>query len=232
MTNAANCLNLLGDGDDADMLRAIEDAFGVKISAPEALRCETVGQLFDIISSKLSISDARHLRCPTALAFFRLRAALRRLGYLERMTHETDLRTIFRAHGARRLHISLSREANLRLPGLDLHSATVAVFALITACGVALSLCSDSWLPFLGSAVLAVILGSVLPRTIPQRTASLGDFAAECAAWNYGRLSEQAGGARPRDVWKAVTTIVRDGSGTGFMGEINYETRFFGKRST
>ncbi|MGY8704400.1 hypothetical protein RAD16_01485 [Bradyrhizobium sp. 18BD] len=56
MANAANCLNLVGDGDDADVLRAVEEAFGVKISAPEALRSETVGQLCAIVSSKLDIT--------------------------------------------------------------------------------------------------------------------------------------------------------------------------------
>jgi hypothetical protein len=227
MTNAANCLDLVGDGDDVDVLYAVEEAFRVKISNAEALRCETVGQLFDIVSSKLNLSEARDIRCPTALAFFRLRAALRRLGYLERMTPETDLRTIFRAHGARRLHDSLSREADLRLPHLALHAATLPVLAFVMACGVALSLWFGSWLPLIGSAVVAVVLVYLLPRAISQRTARLGDFATHCAAWNYGRLAEQAGGARHLDVWKAITTIVRESSGTGFMGEINYETRFF-----
>jgi hypothetical protein len=230
MTKAANCLNLVGDGDDVDVLYAIEEAFGVKISDVEALRCETVGQLFDIVSSKLNISEARNLRCPTALAFFCLRAALRRMGYVQRMTPKTDLSTIFRAHRAKGLHDSLSRETDLKLPALKLHPATITVLALIMACGAAFSLWFGSWLPLLGSAVLAIILSFVLPKTIPQRTANLGDFAANCAAWNYGRLSEQAGGARRRDVWKAVTTIVRDSTGTSFTGEMNYDTRFFAER--
>jgi hypothetical protein len=231
MTKAANCLNLVGDGDDVDVLYAIEEAFGVRISEAEALRCETVGQLFDIVSSKLNIPDVRHLRCPTALAFFRLRAALRRLGHVHRMRTKTDLRTIFRAHGAKRLHVSLSREAALKLPALELHPASTTALALMMACGVAFSLWFGSWLPLLGSAVLAVILGFVLPKTIPQRIASLGDFAADCAVWNYGRLSEQAGGARRGDVWKALTTIVRESTGTSFTGEMNYDTRFFADRS-
>ncbi|MBW7969862.1 acyl carrier protein [Bradyrhizobium sp. BR 10289] len=230
MTKAANCLNLVGDGDDVDVLYAVEEAFSVKISDAEALRCETVGQLFDIVSSKLNISEARHLRCPTALAFFRLRAALRRLGYVQRLTPKTDLRTIFRAHRAKSLHDILSRETDL--PALELHPATITALALITACGVAFSLWFGSWLPLLGSAVLAIILGFVLPQTISQRTASLGDFASNCAAWNYGRLSKQAGGARRRDVWKAVTIVVRESTGTSFIGEMNYDTRFFAERSS
>src|SRR5215472_708913 len=231
MTKAANCLNLVGDGDEIDVLYAIEEAFGVKISDAEARRCETVGQLFDIVSSKLNIPEARNLRCPTALAFYRLRAALRRLGHVHRVTTKTDLRAIFRAYGAKRLHLSLSSEADLKLPALQLHPASTAVLTFVTACGVAVSLCVGSWLALLGCAVLAIILGFVLPKTIPQRMASLGDFAADCAAWNYGRLSEQAGGARRGDVWKALTTVVRESAGTGFTGKMNYDTRFFAERS-
>ena len=231
MTKAADCLNLVGDGDDVNVLYAIEEAFGVKISDAEALRCKTVGQLFDIVSSKLYIPEARNLRCPTAIAFFRLRAALRRSGHAHRMTAQTDLRAIFRAHGATRLHVRLSSEAGLKLPALHLHPASTAVLALVTACGVAVSLWAGSWLPLPGTAVLAIIFGFVLPKTIPQRIAGLGDFAADCAAWNYGKLSEQAGGARRSDAWKALTTIVRESTGTNFTGEMNYDTRFFAKRS-
>lgn len=231
MTEVANCLNLVGDGDDLDVLYALEDAFGIKISDAEAIRCETVGQLFGIVSSKLNISEERHLRCPTAIAFFRLRAALRRLGYVQRMTPKTDLRTLF-GNRARSLHESLSRETDLKLPALELHPATIAVLALTAACGVAFSLWFGSWLPLLGAALLAIIVGFALPQTISQRTADLGDFAVNCAAWNYGRLSKQAGGARSRDVWKAVRTIVRESTGTSFVGEINYDTRFFAERSS
>ena len=231
MTKADNCLNLAGDGDDVDVLYAIEAAFGIKLSDAEALRCATIGQLFDIVSSKLSIPEVRNLRCPTALAFLRLRTALRRLGHMPLMTTKTDLRAIFRAHGAKRLHVSLSIEVDLKLPTLQLHPASTTVLAFITACGSAVSLWVGSWLPLLGSAVLAIILGFALPRTIPQRIACLGDFAADRAAWNYGRLSDQAGGARRDDVWKALTTIVRDSTGTSFAGEINHDTGFFAERS-
>jgi len=229
MNNAANCLNLVGDGDDIEVLHSIEEAFGVKISDEEAFGCETVGQLFDVVSSKLNISKARNLRCPTAIAFFRLRAALRRLGYVHRMTTKTDLRAIFRAHGVRRLHSSLSSEAGLQLPLLQLHPASTAILAFVAACGAFVPLWVGSWLPVLAAAVLAIILGFVLPRTIPRRIANLGDFAVDCVAWNYGSLSAQAGGARRGDAWKALTTVVREIA--GFEGKVNYDTRFFAEQS-
>lgn len=229
MTSAVDSLNLVGD-DDLELLRAVEEAFGVGISDAEALHCETIGQLFHIVSSKLNLSEARGLGCPTAIAFFRLRAALRRLGHARRASPKTDLRTIFRQHGALRMHIRLARETGLKLPPLELHPTSVTVLTLTVACGVAFSLWVGSDLLLIGSAVLAVISAFMLPKTIPEGAASLGDFAASSAAWNYGRLSAQAGGARSGDVWKALTIVIRESVGSDFKVEMNSDTRFFMER--
>lgn len=230
MTNAVNSLKLVGDGDEIYVILAVEKAFGIRVSNAEASRCETVGDLFEIVCSKLNISEARGLRCPTALAFFRLRAALRRSGHMHRISSKTDLRTIFRPHAAKRLRVGLSKETDLELPPLELHPTSVTVLMLVIACGVAVSIWLGSWYPLLGSAILSVASASVLPKTIPERNARFGDFAASCAAWNYGRLSEQAGGTRRGDVWKALTTVVRESADTDFRGEINSQTRFFAAR--
>jgi hypothetical protein len=232
MINASNCLNLVGDGDELDVLRGVEKAFGVKISNAEAHRCETVGMLFDVICSHLKISDARHLRCPTALAFFRLRAALRRRGYVQRITPDLDLRAAFHAHGGRRMHASLARELGLDLPGLQLDSTSANLLVLVWACGFPLAVWAASWVPLLACTILTIMLGLVLPRTLPEGIARLGDFAVSCAAWNYGRLSEQCGGARPCAAWQAFTIVVRESAGTGFEGEMNYDTRFFPERKS
>jgi hypothetical protein len=232
MINAPNCLSLGGDGDDVSVVYGVEKAFGVKISNTEALRCETVGQLFDVICSKLKMSGARNLGCPTALAFFRLRAALRRRGHEQRMTPDTDLRAIFHAHGAKRLRSSLVRELNLDLPSLQLHSASDTALVLVWACGFPVAVWAASWVPLLAFTILTVMLGFVLPRTLPEDVAKLGDLAVRCAAWNYGRLSQQCGGAKPREVWKALTIVVPESSGTGFEGEMNYDTRFFPERAS
>jgi hypothetical protein len=229
MTKTANCLNLVGDGDDVDVLYAVEEAFAVRISDEEAIRCETVGDLFDIVSSKLKASEARHFGCPTALAFFRLRGALGRLGYRQRITPKANLRAIFSAQGTRRFQLSLSREADLKLPDIEFHSVSIAAIAITMACGTAFAVWIGSWLPLLGVTVLAIVLGFLLPKTIPDEITNLGDYAVNCAAWNYGRLSEQSG-VRPRDVWKALTTVVRESTGTNFAGEMNYDTRFFAER--
>lgn len=116
MTRPANCLNFDFDLERTELFDCIGEVFRVKLSDVEAARCQTVGELFDVVSSRLNISEARNLPCPTALAFFRLRAALRRLGYEQRMTTRTDLRAIFRKEGIRRLYTRLPREEYARCP--------------------------------------------------------------------------------------------------------------------
>jgi len=73
--------------------------------------------------------------------------------------------------------------------------------------------------------ILVFVLALPLPRQIPQPIAGLGGLAVSCAAWNYGSLVEQAGGARRGDVWKVLTTILRECS--GFKGEMDYNTCLF-----
>ena len=231
MTNASNCLNLVGDGDEGDLRFAIEQAFAVRISDEEAIRCETVGDLFDIVSAKLMASRPRSRGCPTAIAFFRLRGALRRLGYLERLTPKSDLRAVSCAQGTRHFQHSLSRESGLKLPELEFQSSSIAAMAIIMAFGAAFAIWIGSGLPLLGCTVLAVVLGFVLPKSIPAEIANLGDYAANCAAWNYGRLSEQTG-VRPGDAWKALAVVVRDSTGSGLEVEMNRDTRFFAKRKS
>lgn len=49
MSSVGNRLNLVGDGDDVDVLLSVEEAFGVKIADAEAEGCEKVGQLFNLV---------------------------------------------------------------------------------------------------------------------------------------------------------------------------------------
>ncbi len=227
MKKAVNCLNLTGDGDDIDVLVAVERAFNVKITHTEAERCTTVGQLCELVSTKIGATEQRLLGCPTALAFFRLRGGLRRLGWATRVTRETDLAALLRAHGGRRAYQRLAREAKLKLPDLVLQPESVATIVLTAVSGVALSLWIGSWLPLIGCLILMVLLSYVLPTTIPRDIAELGKYAQNCAAWNYGKLSEDCGGARPGDLWNALVIVVRESSGTGFKGAFSRDTLFF-----
>ena len=64
---------------------------------------------------------------------------------------------------------------------------------------------------------------------IPRRMARFGDLAVTSAALNYRALSDEAGGARRRDAWKALTIVIRETLDCYL--EINHDTTFYAPRT-
>jgi len=232
-----NCLDLdfLEVG---NLFADIEKAFAVDLSEEDWAGVETIGQLFDRVCSRRSrLKDVGKctgsLSCPNARAFLRLHAALRRLGYAKAMSVRSDLRSILAALRGKRLYAALSREAGLELPDLELHPVSWMVLGLVASIGIAVS----AWLFRLGfsglwgfvmlptGALAIAMIADSLPGRIPARLARLGDFAADVAVWNYGRLYGEAGGATRRDAWKVFTTVAGKNA-PWFRGEMNTDTRF------
>ena len=227
MARHVDCLNLVGDGDDVDLALDVEKAFAVKLTDAEARRCETVGRLYDIVASKLNISDARGLRCPTALAFFRLRAGLRRIGYQHRVTSKTKLRSLFRGREGKAVRRRLETETGLALRFPMLDSMGLGVLSFVLVAGLVAALGLGSWMPLLAGIGATIIIARLLPQPLPAETKDLGQLAVACAVWNYGQLSAACGGARSSDLWKALVEILVQHCGTEFRSEIDRGTRFF-----
>lgn len=222
-----NCFNFVGDCDDLDVLVSVENAFAVTISDSEAEGCETFGQLFDVVRSKLQGHDHGGLKCPSAVAFYKLRLGLRGCGFPGKITPATDLSTYFRQNGARKTRKELADRVELALPHLRLTSFSIAVLACVLAIGAVGSFNQSAWTPVLISICLSIGLTRLLPCELPDEVASMKDFTTSCTAWNFGHLASRCGGARSHDIWNALALVVRESSGTGFEGAINRETRFF-----
>src|SRR5579863_9828425 len=80
--------NTLGLDDDLDgiaVVRDLERIFDVKVSHEEAERIFTVGEFHDLLVRKLPPNEADR-KCASAMTFYRLRSALRRLGYGDKLT--------------------------------------------------------------------------------------------------------------------------------------------------
>lgn len=52
-SHKANCLGLWGDGDEIEMIEAIESAYAINFGKAEAEQLVTMGQLFDLVKSKI-----------------------------------------------------------------------------------------------------------------------------------------------------------------------------------
>lgn len=54
----ANSLGLWGDGDEIEMIEAIERAYAISFETAEAEQLVTMGQLFDLVKSKIGKQGA------------------------------------------------------------------------------------------------------------------------------------------------------------------------------
>ena len=52
---AKNTVNMVGDGDDVDIVLDIEKTFGIQITEAEAEKIRTVGELYDLVCSKVDL---------------------------------------------------------------------------------------------------------------------------------------------------------------------------------
>ena len=108
-------VNNLGfvDMDDVDALELVEQAFDVEITATDAATLANVGDLYDLLLTKIPDSDANQ-KCASAMVFYRLRRALADLYPMERIgpSHELGLNDI----SAKSLLRALAKKSDLTLP--------------------------------------------------------------------------------------------------------------------
>src|SRR5215469_17808191 len=87
----ANSLGLDDDLDGVELVRDIERAFQIKITDEEATNIFVVGELHELLVQKLS-TDEGGRKCASAMAFYRLRNALRRQGIDHQLVPQADIR--------------------------------------------------------------------------------------------------------------------------------------------
>ena len=70
-------LDLVGDGDELELIEDVEEIFAIKFADAELEACRTAGDLNDIVWRHLSEhADASNSRCMSAMAFHALRRSL------------------------------------------------------------------------------------------------------------------------------------------------------------
>ena len=70
-------LNLVGDGDESDLIKDLEDIFAIKFAVAELAACRTAGDLNGILWRHLSRrAGSDNVRCMDAIAFYALRSVL------------------------------------------------------------------------------------------------------------------------------------------------------------
>jgi len=111
--------------------KAIEGAFGVRISEEDLREARTIGDLCDLIRSRLNSSSSKRLA--SALVLYQLRVALRDvIGMVpSNVTPESSLETLFPRRNRHEKWIALGDAAQLTLPSFT-HPRWFAIGTLAT----------------------------------------------------------------------------------------------------
>jgi hypothetical protein len=157
----ADSLNLVGDGDDIDVIRDVERAFGIQIADHEAEAIRTVGQLYDLIQARCPGAD-RTQACLSQVAFYRLRRALAPTDKTA-ITPRTPIAIVHTVGGGStaKAWTELARRPGLTLPRLETPFTFAATPSLRTTLGsVAIgAACFAAWAVVLRLPPLIFLLG-------------------------------------------------------------------------
>lgn len=229
---AKNTVNMAGDGDDVDMLRDVERAFGIELASAEVESIYTVGDLYDLVCSRIDCSRIDVEPSPTCLSARAFRG-LRDASFAEPRpvrpsTPIADLRWEFSEHDWCR---TMSKRTGLDLEIGEWYAPFAWGFmALFFVPVIIFVVWSGEWGIW---TLLAFLLWLLLPlfRYAPTRLSpgvvTVADLIRRSMGRNYARLRAAAGSGNRSDVWLTVCGIVRDN--TGHDGPIDRDTTFFAK---
>ncbi len=227
-------LGLAGDGDDTALIMSVERAFDIRLADDEVSRLRTVGELHDLVVSKLPRPMGSV--CLAAHAFYRVRAGLgdgaRRIG------PRTAIDDLVRPVERRGLWRRLRESDGLDMPPLAvprwLSTVILALWPLMALLGLLVPLFQGGWSNrcVLGAAVggllfplLAFGMTKPLARELPVGTVDVGDLSRAVLALNFGRLARESGSWREDGVWRALAGVI--GSEVSVVPErIGRRTRF------
>jgi len=198
-------LDLAGDGDDLELIRAIELSFRLDF-ADSTLEWRTVGDVERAVLAAFGAGETPG-KCATSMAFYRLRAALPASAVSSRPHPATRLRDLElgRSKAAFR---AMARRTGFQLPGLQLSgvgAAGLVAIGLGLIGLLALGAAPQLW-PVLPAIPAGVLLISLDPLDFGDMT--LGDLSREVAARNFAALAKAGADRRPGAIWDTLRVLI------------------------
>ena len=236
-------LNLVGDGDDVDIVCDVERTFGITLTDAEAAQTRTVGQLYDLI--ELKRPGARTQACLSQMAFYRLRRALKTMGVEGEIMPQTPV-SILEQIEARSIAAKwrwLAQSSGLDLPRLEIHFRRLEriirwqgpfVWGALLCLSAAFAIPLDNRLMLLLAGALCIDVGLCCAgwltfRTVPRRIFTIGELAQEAAGRSFAKLTTESKDCAPSDRWFALTWMLREH--TGHKAGITRQTTFFAEHA-
>ncbi|MCC7266510.1 MAG: hypothetical protein IT546_04120 [Caulobacteraceae bacterium] len=214
-------IGLVGDGDDEELLEAIERSFQVRFGEKTA-GWFTVGDIYRDLLEQVPRSSAAGL-CATSLAFYRVRAVLADMAVTRgRITPSTKLAGLTRS-SPKRLYAKLSRELGVGKMPLTL-SWRGGLGIVMALAGMVLSPVVQAIWPLLLLTPAGIVLTSCDVGAYYSMT--VGDLARKVAVRNFAQFAAIGADSRPEALWRALRLVIAEE--TGFDPDrIDSNTRLF-----
>lgn len=208
----------IDDEDSVGVVVDLEKVFDLKISDDEAAGMRSVGDIFDFLRARFATAEPGR-GCFTALAFYRLRRAIRDIAGIDAaLSPSTDV-SVFPNRNARLFAREIETHTGLGFPNL---SATWigkigACCWVLAACALLFSgpLASVTgfpvfawWVAALGFFITGQLLWHGDPRRLPPEYRTIGDLARKIALLNYGKLNKLGARARDDDIWLSMSEVL------------------------
>jgi hypothetical protein len=196
----------LDDEDSVAIVRDLELIFDLEVSNQEAERILTVGDFNDLLLSKLPPNEADR-KCASAMTFYRIRTALRRLGYGDKLTPASDARILERGRTRSNLK-KVEVEVGLRLPSAvsTRMGRFAALFVFVMVLATVFSLQPGLAAAVGGTIAGLIVAGAILeygdPGQLPPNCDTLAGLTRKAAGMNYGRLVRMGARHRDEDIWE------------------------------
>jgi hypothetical protein len=203
--------------DIVELFLAVEEGFQIHIEDEEAGRASTVGDLHELVCSKLRGGASN--RCFTSAAFYRTRRGIVELLSISRreIRPSTDLGALFHEDSRRITWGRMQEVMGLKMPPLGYSSSTVTTFAVGgLILGIGTGACIHARVAELAlAAFIGLIVGGAALRLLPgfavafpNREETVGDLARDVLALNQAQFATEFGGWNDREIWETLCRII------------------------
>jgi len=201
-------LGLDSDGDDVELICAIEGSFGVNFG-DKTRKWFTVGDIYDALLAEMPSPSSQRL-CATSMAFYQLRRIIEPIARTDDRVRPTTKLAGLTTLGPKKLFLRLSQELGVR----QQHPAWswrgwLGLLSVVAGVGVLATV--QSLLP----SASTIVFGLIAMRTDPGSYGSMlvGDLARTVALRNAAHFLALGGDARPATLWRTLCELLEEECG-------------------
>ena len=218
-------LGLSGDMDDVELVQDVELAFGIRLPADQLARCETVGNLLEIVVGQLPDELGNAGRCASTMCFYRVRRAVLGISPHLELRPSTPIAAL-RSISIKLLYRALQDAEGLRPPAAYLSGWGGLCLFLALAVPTGWAFWSvPGWVAVLVM-MMSFCLFRLSPVRLPPNLRTIRDLVELVTARNIGTLAVQGARLRVADAWTALQVVCASQAAAN-KGEIDRTTLIF-----